>query len=78
MTITQLIAEKLDTLPLSKQQEVLDFVEFLQSKFVGNLTSGSNDASISFLDAASEFVGSLEGPGDLSTNPEYMEGFGKS
>lgn len=23
-------------------------------------------------------LGSLEGPGDLSTNPKYMEGFGES
>lgn len=78
MTIAQLITEKLDTLPLEKQQEVLDFVEFLQSKFAGDLTSELNESSISFLSAASEFAGALEGPGDLSTNPKYMEGFGES
>ncbi len=31
----------------------------------------------SFLEAAWDFVGSIEGPPDLSTNPKYMEGFGK-
>jgi len=33
----------------------------------------------SFLDAMREcgMVGALEGPGDLSTNPAHMEGFGK-
>ena len=31
----------------------------------------------SFLEAAGDLVGSVEGPGDLSTNPKYMEGFGR-
>ena len=30
----------------------------------------------SFLDGIEDIVGSASGPGDLSTNPEYMEGFG--
>ena len=30
---------------------------------------------ISFLEAAKEFIGSLEGPEDLSTNKEYMKVF---
>lgn len=34
----------------------------------------------SFLDAMMErgMVGAMEGPGDLSTNPKHMEGFGES
>jgi hypothetical protein len=32
---------------------------------------------ISALELAGDLVGSCEGPGDLSTNPKYMEGFGK-
>lgn len=32
MNIEQTVVEKLKTLPPDKQQEVLDFVEFLQSK----------------------------------------------
>lgn len=32
MTIKELVIEKLDGLPPQKQQEVLDFVEFLKSK----------------------------------------------
>ncbi len=32
MTIEQAVLEKLQTLPPDKQQEVLDFVEFLQHK----------------------------------------------
>jgi hypothetical protein len=33
---------------------------------------------LSFLAAADELIGCLEGPGDLSTNPQYFEGFGQS
>lgn len=31
----------------------------------------------SFLDGIEHLIGSVEGPHDLSTNPKYMEGFGK-
>jgi hypothetical protein len=31
----------------------------------------------SFLDAMKDFVGSLEGPADLSTNPKHLEDFGR-
>jgi hypothetical protein len=31
----------------------------------------------SFLEAAAELIGCLDGPGDLSTNPKYFEGFGR-
>ena len=29
-----------------------------------------------FLEAAGDLIGCVEGPGDLSHNPKYMEGFG--
>ena len=32
---------------------------------------------MSALDLAGDLVGCAEGPGDLSTNPKYMEGFGE-
>jgi hypothetical protein len=31
----------------------------------------------SVLEAAGPWVGCVEGPGDLATNPKYMEGFGE-
>lgn len=31
----------------------------------------------SFVDAAAEFIGMAEGPGDLSTNPRHLRGYGK-
>ena len=32
---------------------------------------------VSALELAGDVVGCCEGPGDLSTNPKYMEGFGE-
>jgi hypothetical protein len=31
----------------------------------------------SALEAAKPWLGCVEGPGDLTTNPKYMEGFGE-
>ncbi len=32
---------------------------------------------LSALDLAGDLVGCVKGPGDLSTNPKYMEGYGE-
>jgi len=66
MTIEQAILEQLKTLPVDRQQQVLDFVEFLK-------TQNQQDAStmqsqeVSVLEAAGALIGAVEGPGDLST-----------
>ncbi|MCW5548772.1 MAG: hypothetical protein KIT44_07395 [Opitutaceae bacterium] len=35
-------------------------------------------ATGSFYERAKHLIGAASGPGDLSTNPEYMAGYGKS
>lgn len=37
----------------------------------------ADHAEQSFLEAAGNLIGCLDGPGDLSTNPKYFEGFGR-
>jgi hypothetical protein len=32
---------------------------------------------LSALDLAGDLAGCLQGPGDLSTNPKYLEGYGR-
>ncbi len=77
MTVQEIIVEKLSTLPLEKQQEVLDFVEFLQAQMQKRqLSSETEGQAVSVLTVAHEFIGCVEGPGDLSTNKKYMEGYG--
>jgi metal-responsive CopG/Arc/MetJ family transcriptional regulator len=36
-----------------------------------------NERPMSALELAGDLVGRGEGPGDLSTNPKYMKGFGE-
>lgn len=77
MTVEEIIVEKLNTLPLEKQQQVLDFVEFLLAQMQKrDLPAKKWQPGESALTAAQEFVGCVEGPEDLSTNKKYMEGFG--
>lgn len=74
--IEQQILETFRSLPLEKQEELLDFAEFLKAKF--NHLESTSTAPISAFDAAGDLIGCVEGPDDLSTNKEYMKGFGQS
>jgi hypothetical protein len=78
MSIEQAVLERLRTLPTQKQQEVLNFVEFLQTKVKIDQEIPPEKPQVSFLEAARDWIGCVEGPGDLSTNPKYMEGYGQS
>lgn len=42
-----------------------------------HLNGEKTPARGSFLEAARKWIGCVEGPADLSTNTEYMEGFGE-
>ena len=65
--IQQQVMEILQTLPSIKQQEVLDFAEFLKSK--QQVSQSEPHKPMSALELAGDLVGSLQGdPSDLSTN----------
>ncbi len=74
MNIEQIV-ERLKTLPREKQQEVLDFVEFLH-KTQEEVKSQDKEPPASVLTLAQKYIGCVEGPGDLSTNKKYMDGYG--
>ncbi len=77
MSIIQTATEKMRSLPPEKQQEVLDFIEFLQSQLAQNHTKIEQIEPISFLEAAQQFVGCVDaGSGNLATNKQYLEGLG--
>jgi len=71
----QQVIEALQTLSSTDLVEVLDFVEYLKIKRQ-KLSSANVEMTTSFLETASAYIGKGEGPGDLSTNSEYMEGYG--
>ncbi len=71
--IDQIIAEKVKTLSPEKQQQVLDFVEFLQSKSPKVKFKHPDGTPMSVFEAAGDLVGCVDGgPGDLATNKEYL------
>ncbi|MDZ7956128.1 DUF2281 domain-containing protein [Nostoc sp. DedQUE09] len=77
MSIIQTATEKMRSLPPEKQQEVLDFIEFLQSQLAQKNTNIEQIEPISFLEASQKFAGCVDGvPGDLATNKQYLEGLG--
>jgi hypothetical protein len=71
----QQLLDNFRDLPATAQLQVVDFVEFLKAR---RPESPVAQEPLSFLAAADELIGRLEGPGDLSTNPQYFEGFGQS
>ena len=73
-----LISEMVKQLPPEKQQEVLNFIEFLQFQSQKQSEIPEHKEPISAYEAAKEFAGCLDGgPGDLSTNKEYLRALGK-
>ena len=75
-THSQTILEKLNALTPQQQQEVIDFIEFLQFKAEKKeITEEKN--TVSFYEAAKEYIGCVDGgPGDLATNKDYLRGIG--
>ncbi|MFN6466105.1 MAG: hypothetical protein RMZ41_030380 [Nostoc sp. DedVER02] len=72
--LEQIIAQKVLTLSKEQQQQVLDFVEFLQLKSLTVEFKHHDGTLMSALEAAGDLVGCVDsGPGDLSTNKEYLK-----
>jgi hypothetical protein len=78
--VEQQIIEKLKTLPLDKQQEVLDFIEHLKEHLALSSTENTvqPQKNVLFAEAIHKYSGCVDGsPTDLSTKKAYMEGFGE-
>lgn len=72
-SIQKQVLDGLQQLSSEDQQTVLNLVVSLQNKL-----SQSSETPRSFLNVAGEYVGRGEGVSDLSTNPEYMKGYGEN
>ncbi len=74
----QMIIDEVKKLSPEKQQEVLNFIEFLQFKAQKQDVQHKEEKKpISAYEAAKEFAGCVGGGlGDLATNKKYLEGFG--
>ncbi len=77
MTVEEIIIDKVKILPPDKQQEALDFVEFLLAKMQKQgLSNQTKKSGISALTMAQEYVACVEAADDLSINKDYMDGYG--
>ena len=71
------------TFSVEKQEEVLNFVKFLQGELDKKQLSKTEqkneikDSQQSALELAGDLVSCLDGPEDLSTNKKYFQEFGK-
>jgi hypothetical protein len=66
--------EKLKRFSIETQQEVLQFMEFLEFR---NQSFKKQKTDTSALEAAETLVGCLEAAEDLSTNKDYLKRFGQ-
>jgi hypothetical protein len=74
--LSEQILSAVDDLPDMDQRQVLDFVDFLRLRRA-KLIAVQPESDRSFFEVAGEWIGAGEGPGDLSTNAEYLKGYGK-
>lgn len=65
------LSAKLDRAAKQRGQTKSELVRAALEQFL------NGERPMSALELAGDLVGSCEGPGDLSTNPKYMEGYGK-
>lgn len=75
--LSEQILQTLDVLTTEDQEQVLSFVEFLLTKRQVSKTTSVQNSPKSFFDVAQAFIGTGEGTGDISTNPDYMQGYGQ-
>lgn len=78
MTLEEAVISKFRDLPLEKQREVFDFIEFLSWRLPAPALTKEvkPDEEISVFEAAGSLIGCIEGPPDLSNNEGYLEGYG--
>ena len=73
ITIEQRIIELIKSLPLAKQKQILDFVEFICSQNNPKETSQSESKPIFALELAGDLIGSLDIGGDLSLKKHELK-----
>jgi len=92
MSLVDTAIAKMQHLPPERQQEIIDFIDFLLSRGPWvRLTNGesselqpaeplepvtSTHEEVSVFEAAGDLIGCVEGPSDLSTNQRYRSGYG--
>jgi hypothetical protein len=74
--LSKQILNTVDALTDMDQRQVLDFADFLRLRRSKSIAL-ETDSDRSFFEVAGDLIGAGEGPGDLSTNAEYLKGYGE-
>jgi hypothetical protein len=69
------LRSRLERAAKQRGQSKSEVVRAALEQFLNDERAGKGP--LSALELAGDLVGCVEGPGDLSTNPRYMEGFGQ-
>jgi hypothetical protein len=80
MTVREELIHELETASDEVVQALLAFLRSPQSVPLPastDMASNPLNQSPSFFDVAKDLIGAGEGPGDLSTNPDYLQGYGQ-
>jgi hypothetical protein len=75
LKLTDNLLRQLERAARERGQTKSDVVRAALEQFLNGDRAGPRPRSA--LDLAGDLVGCAEGPGDLSTNPEHLEGYGK-
>lgn len=74
--ISEVLSLRLEQAAQERGQSEAALMREALERYLGEEKAPPQDQP-SALDLARDIAGSWEGPGDLSTNPKYMEGFGE-
>ncbi|MGL5034269.1 MAG: DUF2281 domain-containing protein [Microcystaceae cyanobacterium] len=82
MTVLEIAIQKMQYLPQQKQQEVLDFIEFLALKSSTEssemIPDNGTQEKVSCYDLTKQWIGIGDDlPSDLSVNKNYLQDYGK-
>jgi metal-responsive CopG/Arc/MetJ family transcriptional regulator len=68
---------KLDRASIHRKQSKSDIVRAALELYLNSSYSPNGKQTISALELAGDLVGCSDGPHDLSTNPDYLKGYGQ-
>jgi hypothetical protein len=80
MTVLEIAMQKMQDLPQQRQQEVLDFIEFIAlksgSEFSDTISDNTEKENVSCYDLTKQWIGIGDDlPSDLSVNKSYLQDY---
>lgn len=77
LKLSDALDKRLERAAKRRKQTKASIVRAALEQFLNGAAGETPVRAGSVLDLAGDLVGCVEGPGDLSTNPKYMRGYGE-